>query len=89
MKDAVQSFLHVSQNIPTRSELVVRMRQPRNSQVMVSQAVPRSSPLSWTLEGDQEINQVTARQDPVTSHLPSHLDSSLSERSRRQQPIEL
>ena len=70
MNDAVQSFLHVSQNIPTRSELVVRMRQPRNSQVEVSQAVPRSSPLSWTLEGDQEINQVTGSQAGASHQSP-------------------
>ena len=73
MNEAVQSFLHVSQNIPTRSELVVRMRQPRNSQVEVSQAVPRSSPLSWTLEGgprDQPGDRQPGRtQSPVTSLL--------------------
>ena len=58
MNDAVQSFLHVSQNIPTESKMEVSMRRPRQSQVHVSQAVPRSSPLSWTLDGDKTINQV-------------------------------
>ena len=59
MNDAVQSFLHVSQNIPTESKMEVSMRRPRQSQVHVSQAVPRSSPLSWTLDGDKTINQVS------------------------------
>ena len=58
MNSAVQSFLHVSQNIPTKSPMLVKMRQPRQSQVHVSQAVPRSSPLTWQLQGDPGINQV-------------------------------
>ena len=74
MNNAVQSFLHVSQNIPTNSEMDVRMRQPRQSQVHVSQAVARSSPLSWRLEGDKTINQV--RSDLL------HHSSQVSPRSR-------
>ena len=46
MNSAVQSFLHLSQNIPSQSPLVVKMREPRQSQVQVSQAVPSASPLS-------------------------------------------
>ena len=61
MNNAYQSFLHVSQNIPTKSEMMVKMREPRNTQIHVSQAVPRSSPLSWKLEGDPQINQVSTR----------------------------
>ena len=63
MNSAVQSFLHVSQNIPTKSPLVVKMRQPRNSQVHLSQAVPSASPFTWKLEGDPGVNQVS-----LTSH---------------------
>ena len=58
MNSAVQSFLHVSQNIPSQSPMVVKMLQPRQSQVHLSQAVPSSSPLTWKLEGDPGINQV-------------------------------
>ena len=36
----------------------VMMRQPRSSQVHVSQAVPGASPLTWAMEGDPEINKV-------------------------------
>ena len=36
----------------------VEMRQPRSSQVHVSQAVPRASSLTWTLTGDPDINKV-------------------------------
>ena len=36
----------------------VMMRQPRSSQVHVSQAVPGGSPLTWAMEGDPEINKV-------------------------------
>lgn len=39
----------------------VMMRQPRNSQVHVSQAVPGASPLTWAMEGDPEINKVRLR----------------------------
>ena len=58
MNSAVQSFLHLSQNIPSQSPLVVKMRKPRQSQVQVSQAVPSASPLTWRLEGDPGVNQV-------------------------------
>ena len=34
------------------------MRQPRSSQVHVSQAVPRASSLTWTMTGDPDINKV-------------------------------
>ena len=36
----------------------VTMREPRNSQIHVSQAVPGASPLTWAMEGDAEINKV-------------------------------
>ena len=36
----------------------VMMREPRNSQIHVSQAVPGASPLTWAMEGDAEINKV-------------------------------
>ena len=58
MNDAFQSFLHVSQNIPNKSPMEVMMRQPRNSQIHVSQAVPMSSSLTWSMQGDESINKV-------------------------------
>ena len=36
----------------------VEMRQPRSSQVHVSQAVSRASSLTWTMTGDPDINKV-------------------------------
>ena len=41
-----------------KSPMEVTMREPRNSQIHVSQAVPGASPLTWAMEGDAEINKV-------------------------------
>jgi hypothetical protein len=42
MDNAKQSFLHVSQSVPTESDMEVTMKKPVGTQVHVSQAVPRS-----------------------------------------------
>ena len=41
----------------------VMMREPRNSQIHVSQAVPGASPLTWNMEGDPDINKVSFQQN--------------------------
>ena len=41
----------------------VMMREPRNNQIHVSQAVPGASPLTWNMEGDPDINKVSFQQN--------------------------
>ena len=45
------------------SPMEVMMRQPRNSQIHVSQAVPGASPLTWNMEGDPDINKVSLQRN--------------------------
>merc|ERR1719457_338568 len=63
MDDAQVSFLHVSQNIPTKSDMEVTMNNPVNCQIHISQAVPRSTSLTWMLNGDADKNQVHVSQN--------------------------
>ena len=62
MDNAVSGLLHVSQNIPTRSNLDVSMVNPTNVQVHVSAVGPRFSSLSWSLKGDPEENDIDVEQ---------------------------
>ena len=62
------------------------MRQPRSSQVHVSQAVPGASPLTWTMEGDAEINKVRLSKKSVFI-LSSLLSRSTCLRMLRMTPV--
>ena len=62
MDNAKDGVLHVSQNIPTRSDLTVSMKRPTSVQVHVSAVGPRFSSLSWQLEGDPEENEIDVGQ---------------------------
>jgi len=62
MDNARTGILHVSQNIPTRSNLEVSMRRPTSIQVHVSAIGPRFSSLSWRLDGDPKKNEIAVEQ---------------------------
>ena len=68
MDNAKFGILHVSQNIPTRSNLDVSMKRPSSVQVHVSAVGPRFSSLSWTLEGDPENNEIDVGQKTPDHH---------------------
>ena len=46
------------------------MKQPTNSQIHVSQAVPMSSSLTWKLDGDEDANQVHVSQNSADNNSP-------------------
>ena len=62
MDNAEKSVLHVSQNIPTKSNLNVSMKRPLNVQVHVSAVGPRHSSLTWQLDGNPEKNEIDVEQ---------------------------
>ena len=62
MDNAEKSVLHVSQNIPTKSDLKVSMKRPLNVQVHVSAVGPRHSSLTWQLDGNPEKNEIDVEQ---------------------------
>ena len=68
MDDAMVGILHVSQNIPTRSNLDVSMKRPTSIQVHVSAVGPRFSSLSWKLDGDPEENEIDVGQRIPDKH---------------------